>query len=140
MLALQAREQAQHLQQHQQQRALAIVERAEAATALDAWVEVGASRLAHCDASGHAALSERLDHLRRLAALHRVEAGQWQLLQDQDTLLLQRFARIHDVLLPAWRQATLADQSAAGAALAGKAATLHAQIDDEVAAAQARLR
>ncbi|MFH7391197.1 hypothetical protein, partial [Pseudomonas syringae group genomosp. 7] len=62
---------------------------------------------------------------RRLAALHRVEAGQWQLLQDQDTLLLQRFARIHDVLLPAWRQATLADQSAAGAALAGKAATLH---------------
>jgi len=140
VLALQAREQAQHLQQHQQQRALAIVERAEAATALDAWVEVGASRLAHCDASGHAALSERLDHLRRLAALHRVEAGQWQLLQDQDTLLLQRFARIHDVLLPAWRQATLADQSAAGAALAGKAATLHAQIDDEVAAAQARLR
>lgn len=41
VLALQAREQAQHLQQHQQQRALAIVERAEAATALDAWVEIG---------------------------------------------------------------------------------------------------
>ncbi|WP_414493459.1 hypothetical protein [Stenotrophomonas maltophilia] len=140
VLALQAREQAQHLQHYQQQRALAIVERSEAATALDAWAELGASRLAQCDASGHAALSQRLDHLRRLATLHRVEAGQWQLLQDQDTVLLQHFARIHDVLLPAWRQAALADQSAAGAALAGKAAALHAQIDDEVAAAQARLR
>ncbi|WP_295573422.1 hypothetical protein [uncultured Stenotrophomonas sp.] len=140
VLALQAREQAQHLQHYQQQRALAIVERLEAATALDAWAELGASRLAQCDASGHAALSQRLDHLRRLATLHRAEAGQWQLLLDQDTVLLQRFARIHDVLLPAWRQAALADQSAAGSALAGKAAALHAQIDDEVAAAQARLR
>ncbi|MBA0447053.1 hypothetical protein [Stenotrophomonas maltophilia] len=139
VLALQAREQALHLQQFQQLRALAIVERSEAATALDAWAELGASQLAQCDVAGEAALSERLDHLRRLAALHRVEAGQWQLLQDQDTVLLQRFARIHDVLLPAWRQAALADQTAAGAALAGKAATLHAQIDDEVAAAQARL-
>lgn len=139
VLSLQAREQAQHLQQHRQARALAIAERAEAATALDAWAELGASRLEQCDAAGQAALSPRLDHLRRLAALHRVEAAQWQLLQDQDRMLLQRFARIHDVLLPAWRQAALAEQTAAGAALAGKAATLHAQIDDEVAAAQARL-
>lgn len=139
VLALQAREQAQRLQQHQQARARAIAERAEAATALDAWVELGASRRVRCDAAGQAALSQRLDHLRRLAALHRVEAAQWQLLQDQDTVLLQRFTRIHDVLLPAWRQAALAEQTAAGAALAGKASTLHAQIDDEVAAAQARL-
>ncbi|HDS1100563.1 hypothetical protein ACK1O1_14010 [Stenotrophomonas maltophilia] len=139
VLALQAREQAQHLQQHQQARALAITERAEAATALDAWVELGVSRLERCDAAGQAALSQRLDHLRRLAALHRVEAAQWQLLQDQDAVLLQRFARIHDVLLPAWRQAALAKQAGAGAALAARASTLHAQIDDEVAAAQARL-
>lgn len=139
VLALQAREQAQHLQQHQQARALAIAEHAEAATALDAWAERGASRLAQCDAAGAAALSQRLDHLRRLAALHRAEAAQWQLLQEQDTVLLQRFARIHDVLLPAWRQAALAEQAGAGAALAGKAATLHARIEDEVAAAHARL-
>ena len=54
--------------------------------------------------------------------------------------LLQRFARIHDVLLPAWRQAALAAQAATGAVRAGQVAALHAQIDDEVAAAQARLR
>ncbi|EKT4094536.1 TPA: hypothetical protein QDZ99_001658 [Stenotrophomonas maltophilia] len=140
VLALRAREQAQHLQQHVQLRAMAIAEHSAAATALDAWAELATSRLTQLDAAGQAALSQRRDHLRRLATLRRLEAGQWQLLQDQDDVLLQRFARIHDVLLPAWRQAALADQAAAGAALAGKAATLHAQIDDEVAAAQARLR
>lgn len=139
VLALQAREQAQHLQQHMQLRAAAIVDHSEAATALEAWAELAASRLASLDSAGQNALSQRLDHLRRLATLRRLEAGQWQLLQDQDSVLLQRFARIHDVLLPAWRQAALADQTVIAAALAGKAATLHAQIDDEVAAAQARL-
>ncbi|HCT26967.1 MAG TPA: hypothetical protein DIW85_12245 [Stenotrophomonas sp.] len=139
VLALQAREQAQHLQQHMQLRARAIVEHSEAAVALEGWAELAASRLTPSDIAGQAALSQRLDHLRRLASLRRLEAGQWQLLQDQDNILLHRFARIHDVLLPAWRQAALAGQTAAGAALAGKAATLHAQIDDEVAAAQARL-
>ncbi|WP_171957233.1 hypothetical protein [Stenotrophomonas maltophilia] len=139
VLALQAREQAQHLQQHMQLRAMAIVEHSAAAAALDGWAELAASRLTTLDSAGQAALSHRLDHLRRLASLRRLEAGQWQLLQDQDNMLLQRFARIHDVLLPAWRQAAMAGQAAAGAALAGKAATLHAQIDDEVAAAQARL-
>ena len=139
VLALQAREQAQHLQQHLQRRTMAIIEHSEAAAALEGWAELAASRLTPLDVAGQAALSQRLDHLRRLAALRRLEASQWQLLQDQDYVLLQRFARIHDVLLPAWRQAALAGQAAAGAALAGKAATLHAQIDDEVAAAQARL-
>ncbi|MFL0336075.1 hypothetical protein [Stenotrophomonas maltophilia] len=139
VLALQAREQAQHLQQHLQRRTMAIIEHSEAAAALEGWAELAASRLTPLDVAGQAALSQRLDHLRRLAALRRLEASQWQLLQDQDNVLLQRFARIHDVLLPAWRQAALAGQAAAGAALAGKAATLHAQIDDEVAAAQARL-
>lgn len=139
VLALQAREQAQQLQQHMHLRAAALAESEEAAVALDAWAALAAARLAQLDAAGHAALAPRLDHLHRLAALRRLEAGQWQLLQDQDNVLLQRFARIHDVLLPAWRQAALAGQAASGAALAGKAATLHAQIDDEVAAAQARL-
>ncbi|HIE1098947.1 hypothetical protein [Stenotrophomonas maltophilia] len=139
VLALQAREQAQHLQQHMQLRAMAIIEHSEAAAALDGWVERAAPLLAALDIAGQAALSQRLDHLRRLTSLRRLEAGQWQLLQDQDNALLHRFARIHDVLLPAWRQAALAGQAAAGAALAGQAARLHAQIDDEVAAAQARL-
>lgn len=139
VLALQAREQAQQLQRQLQLRAMAIAGHSAAAAALDAWVELAALRLASLDIAGQAALSQRLDHLRRLATLRRLEAGQWQLLQDQDNVLLQRFARIHDVLLPAWRQAAAAGQAAAGATLAAKAATLHAQIDDEVAAAQARL-
>ncbi|SNT81191.1 cell division protein FtsY [Stenotrophomonas sp. CC120222-04] len=139
VLALQAREQALHLQQHLQRRAMAIAGHSAAAAALDDWVGLAAARLASLDIAGQAALSQRLDHLRRLASLRRLEAGQWQLLQDQDNVLLQRFARIHDVLLPAWRQAAVAGQAAAGATLAAKAAMLHAQIDDEVAAAQARL-
>lgn len=139
VLALQAREQAQQLQRQLQLRAMAIAGHSAAAAALDAWAELAAVRLASLDIAGQAALSQRLDHLRRLATLRRLEAGQWQLLQDQDNVLLQRFARIHDVLLPAWRQAAAAGQAAAGATLAAKAATLHAQIDDEVAAAQARL-
>ena len=74
--------------------------------------QLAAVRLASLDTAGQAALSQRLDHLRRLATLRRLEAGQWQLLQDQDNVLLQRFARIHDVLLPAWRQAAAAGRPA----------------------------
>ena len=140
VLALQAREQAQQLQRHMDLRAAAISAAGRAAEALDAWADAGAAWLPTLDASGHAALSPRIDHLQRLAALRRLEAGQWQLLQEQDAVLLQRFARIHDVLLPAWRQAALAAQAATGAVRAEQAAALHAQIDDEVAAAQARLR
>ncbi|RKI35395.1 hypothetical protein D7X55_41150, partial [Corallococcus sp. AB049A] len=95
VLALQAREQAQQLQQQLQLRAMAIAGHSAAAAALDAWVELAAVRLASLATAGQAALSQRLDHLRRLATLRRLEAGQWQLLQDQDNVLLQRFARIH---------------------------------------------
>ncbi len=140
VLALQAREQAQQLQQHMDLRAAAISAAGQAAEALEAWADAGAAWRPTLEASGRAALAPRIDHLQRLAALRRIEAGQWQLLQEQDAVLLQRFARIHDVLLPAWRQAALAAQAATGAVRAGQAATLHAQIDDEVAAAQARLR
>lgn len=75
VLALQAREQAQHLQQHMQLRARAIIEHSEAATALEAWAELAVSPLPPLDIAGQAALSQRLDHLRRLASLRRLEAG-----------------------------------------------------------------
>ncbi|MDI9274463.1 hypothetical protein [Stenotrophomonas sp. PFBMAA-4] len=140
VLALQAREQAQQLQQHMAVRATAISATGQAAEALQAWADAAAADVPALQGAGQEVLAARIDHLQRLAALRRIEAGQWQLLQQQDEVLLQRFARIHDVLLPAWRQAALAAQAATGAVRAGQAATLHAQIDDEVAAAQARLR
>ena len=139
VLALQAREQAQGLAQRVQQRARAIIDNDAAAAALEAWATFGAAQLATLEGAAQVALAPRVDHLQRLATLRRIESGQWRLLQEQDEALLQRFARIHDVLLPAWRQAALARQAQAQAAQAEHAATLQAQIDDEVAAAQARL-
>lgn len=139
VLALQAREQAQGLAQRMQQRARAIIDNDAAAAALEAWATFGAAQLATLEGAAQVALAARVDHLQRLATLRRIESGQWQLLQEQDEALLQRFVRIHDVLLPAWRQAALARQAQAQAAQAEHAATLQAQIDDEVAAAQARL-
>lgn len=140
VLALQAREQAQGLAQRAQQREQAIIDNDAAAAALEAWATFGAAQLAMLEGAAQAALAPRVDHLQRLATLRRIEGGQWQLLQEQDEALLRRFVRIHDVLLPAWRQAALARQAQAQAAHATQAATLQAQIDDEVAAAQARLR
>lgn len=140
VLALQAREQAQGLAQRVQQRAQTIIDNDAAAAALEAWATFGAAQLASLEGAAQAALAPRVDHLQRLATLRRIEGGQWQLLQEQDEALLRRFVRIHDVLLPAWRQAALARQAQAQAAQATQAATLRAQIDDEVAAAQARLR
>lgn len=140
VLALQAREQAQGLAQRVQQRARAIIDNDAAAAALDAWATFGAAQLAALEGAAQVALAPRVDHLQRLATLRRIEGGQWQLLQAQDEALLQRFVRIHDVLLPAWRQAALARQAQTQAAQVAHAATLQAQIDDEVAAAQARLR
>lgn len=140
VLALQAREQAQGLAQRAQQREQAIIDNDAAAAALEAWATFGAAQLAMLEGAAQAALAPRVDHLQRLATLRRIEGGQWQLLQEQDEALLRRFVRIHDVLLPAWRQAALARQAQAQAAQPTQAATLQAQIDDEVAAAQARLR
>lgn len=140
VLALQAREQAHQLQRQMAPRATAIRAAEQAADALQAWADAAAVWLPTLEEGGQAALASRIDHLQRLAALRRIDAAQWQLLQGQDEVLLQRFARIHDVLLPAWRQAALAAQAATGAVRAGQVAALHAQIDDEVAAAQARLR
>lgn len=139
VLALQAREQAQGLAQRVQQRARAIIDNDAAAAALEDWATFGGAQLAMLDGAAQAALAPRVDHLQRLATLRRIESRQWQLLQEQDEALLQRFVRIHDVLLPAWRQAALARQAQAQAAQVAQAAALQAQIDDEVAAARARL-
>lgn len=140
VLVLQAREQAQRLQGHLQQRQAAIAHAQTAAQALQHWADAARPLLATLPAHAQAGLAARVDHLQRLSALRTLDAGQWQLLNEQDQALLQRFAHIHDTLLPAWRQAALAGQAQARAAQAAQAADLQAQIDHEVAAAQARLR
>jgi len=137
VLALQAHEQAQGLAQRVEQRAQAIAGSDAAAAALEAWAALADSRRATLDDAAQQALAPRVKHLQRLATLRRIDIGQLHLLQAQDEALLQRFARIHDVLLPAWRQAAQAQQLQARAT---QAARLRAQIDDEVAAAQDRLR
>ncbi|MEG0185032.1 MAG: hypothetical protein RR704_16470 [Stenotrophomonas sp.] len=140
VLALQAREQAQAVRVQGEQRREAIIDADAAALALQAWGEHAGALLPQLPVDAQAALTSRIDHLQRLAALHRIDAGQWRLLQAQDAALLERFARIHDVLLPAWRQATLNRQLQAQSAQVATAAALQVQIHDEVAAAQARLR
>lgn len=140
VLALQAREQAQVVRVQGEQRREAIIDADAAALALQAWGEHAGALLPQLPVGAQAALASRIDHLQRLAALHRIDAGQWRLLQAQDEALLERFARIHDVLLPAWRQATLNRQLQAQSAQVATAAALQVQIHDEVAAAQARLR
>ncbi|WMJ69955.1 hypothetical protein [Stenotrophomonas sp. 24(2023)] len=140
VLALQATEQAHALRRQLQQRAGTIAWLQAAADALQHWADHARAQLPALPAHAQSLLGARMEHLQRLAALRTLEAGQWQLLLAQDEALLQRFTRIHDVLLPAWRQAALAQRARAQAALVGQAAALQAQIDDEVAAAQARLR
>ena len=140
VLVLQAREQAKRLQGHLQQRQAAIAHAQAAAQALQDWADAARPLLATLPAHAQAGLAARVDHLQRLSALRALDAGQWQLLNEQDQALLQRFAHIHDTLLPAWRQAALAGQAQARAVQAAEAADLQAQIDHEVAAAQARLR
>lgn len=140
VLALQAREQAHAVRAHGEQRRQAIADADAAMLALQAWSERGRVLLPQLAADAQAALAPRIDHLQRLAEMRRIDAGQWRLLQAQDEALLERFTRIHDVLLPAWRQAALARQLQANAVQVADAAALQAQIHDEVAAAQARLR
>jgi fused signal recognition particle receptor len=123
------------------QRQTAIVAAEQAAIALEQWIDAGCLQLPSLSATEqHAVFAQRLDHLRRLAALQRSEAVQWQLLQAQDDALLARFRRIADVLLPAWKQAALARQAQDQAQRNQQAAQLQAQIAAEVASAQARLR
>jgi fused signal recognition particle receptor len=115
------------------------------ATALDAaratqrWVDAGAGQLPALPAPLQPVLAQRLDHLRRLAAVQQLEAGQWQLLFEQDNALLARSQRITETLLPAWRQALLARRADDQQQRNTQAARLQAQITAELASAQARL-
>ncbi|WP_315387344.1 hypothetical protein [uncultured Stenotrophomonas sp.] len=112
---------------------------ATAVQALQAWVAAGQAQLASLPAPLQAVLAQRLDHLRRLGALQQVEAGQWQLLVDQDGALLARGQRIIETLLPAWRQAVLVRHAGDQQQRDQQAALLHAQISAELASVQARL-
>ena len=140
VLVLQAREQAHGVHVQLQHRQAAITHAEAAAAALQQWADAARPMLATLPGHAQAGLAARVDHLQRLSALRALDARQLQLLNEQDEALLQRFAHIHDTLLPAWRQAALAGQTQARSAQVAQAADLQAQIDHEVAAAQARLR
>lgn len=86
------------------------------------------------------ALRRRLDHLHNLAAVRDVEVVQLQLLQAQAIELLERYQRIREVLIPAWRQQSSAAQASQAAAQLQQAADSQRRILTEVEAMQARLR
>lgn len=140
VLVLQAREQSQAVRVQCGQRREAIINGDAAVLALQAWIEHADALLPQLGADAQATLASRIDHLQRVAALRRIDVGQWRLLQAQDEALMERFERIHDVLLPAWRQAAMSRQLQAQSAQVATAAALQVQIHDEVTAAQARLR
>lgn len=141
VLLVQAEDRARALQACAVQRQNAMAAAEQAVIALEHWIHAGSLQLPGLSTTEQqAVLAQRLDHLRRLAALQRSEALQWQLLQAQDDALLARFRRIADVLLPAWKQAVLARQAQDQTLRNQQAAQLQAQIAAEVASAQARLR
>lgn len=111
----------------------------DAALTLEAWVDAGHAQLAALSPPLQEVLLQRLDHLRRLAVLQQVEAGQWQLLREQNAALLGRSQRITETLLPAWRQTVLARRADNQQQRDQQAAQLLDQIHAEVASAQARL-
>lgn len=109
------------------------------ALALDTWAAAGAQQASGLPDGLQAVLAQRVDHLRRLAALQQTEAAQWRLLLAQDEALLARFRRIADLLVPAWQQAMLARHAEGQRQRNAEATRLQAQIAAEVASAQARL-
>lgn len=111
----------------------------DAAVILEAWADAGHAQLAALAPPLQDVLAQRLDHLRRLAALQQVEAGQWQLLREQNAALLARSQRITETLLPAWQQTVLTRRAADQQQRDQQATQLLAQISAEVASAQARL-
>ena len=111
-----------------------------AVAAVEDWVAAGEAIPAPADALAQAALQRRLQHLRGLAWLRYTEAGQLRLLHAQDVELIKRYQRIRDVLLPLWRQQSLAVRAADKQAQLAQAAEAQALILDEVRAMQARLR
>ncbi|QHB72167.1 hypothetical protein [Stenotrophomonas sp. 364] len=109
------------------------------AQALERWAEAGTALAAGLPIDAQGTLQQRVVHLRTLASLKRVQAGQTQLLQAQDAALLDHFQRIAEVLVPAWQQAVRASGTRTHARQNEQAAQLLGQIRAEVAAAQARL-
>ncbi|WP_137191721.1 hypothetical protein [Stenotrophomonas rhizophila] len=110
-----------------------------AAQALEQWADAGTALGADLPADAQSTLQQRVTHLRTLASLKRVQAGQTQLLQAQDTALLDHVQRIAAVLMPAWQQAVRASSTQSHARQNDQAAQLLGQIRAEVATAQARL-
>lgn len=122
-----------------------------AVTAIERWVEAAMPLLGEPAAGPPAAtgwsvdtpqarLQRRLEHLRGVAAMRRMDAAQLHLLHAQGLELLERYRRIRDVLLPAWEQNALAERAAREPARLAASARSHEQIAAEVAAMQARLR
>lgn len=111
-----------------------------AVAAIDDWAAAGEAIPAPADTLAQAALQRRLQHLRGLARLRHTEAEQVRLLRAQGTELIERYQRIRDVLLPLWRQQSLAARAADRQAQLQQAAEAQARILDEVTAMQARLR
>jgi len=109
------------------------------AQALEQWADAGTVLGAGLPTDAQGTLHQRVVHLRTLASLKRVQAGQTQLLQAQDAALLDHFQRIAEVLVPAWQQAVRAGRTRTHAQQNEQAAQLLGQIRAEVAAAHARL-
>lgn len=139
VLLVQAEAAAQGIRAQLAQQAAAQERAADAAITLDAWADAGQMQMTALAAPLQDVLAQRLDHLRRLAALQQVEAGQWQLLREQNAALLARSQRITETLLPAWRQTVLARRAGDQQQRDQQAAQLLAQISAEVDSAQARL-
>lgn len=139
VLLVQADAAAQSMRAQLAQQAAAQARALDAASILDAWADAGDQQMAALPVPLQDVLAQRLDHLRRLAALQQVEAGQWQLLCEQNAALLARSQRITETLLPAWRQTQLARRAGHQQQRDQQAAQLLAQIRAEVTSAQARL-
>ena len=126
----------QELEQNLQQMARMQV----AVEAIEDWAAAGEAIPAPDDPLAQASLQRRLQHLRGLAQLRYTEGGQLRLLHAQGVELIERYQRIRDVLLPLWRQQSLAAHAADRQAQLAQAAEAQARILDEVRAMQARLR
>ena len=139
VLLVQADAAAQGIAAQLAQQAAAQERATDAAVILEAWADAGHAQLTALSPPMQEVLVQRLDHLRRLAALQQVEAGQWQLLREQNAALLARSQRITETLLPAWRQTMLARRAGDQQQRDQQASQLLAQIHAEVTSAQARL-
>ncbi|WDS36467.1 hypothetical protein [Pseudoxanthomonas sp.] len=112
----------------------------DSALAIDDWVAAGSQAQGSADDAWCAALSRRLDHLRRMASVQRMQVAQSRIVQAQTHELLERYRRIRDILLPAWRQQAVSEAAAQLPATLQDMQRTQDEITTEVAAMQARLR